>query len=120
MTRSSRCLVTALLLASLLLLLSACGSPSPTLHSGVQGKGMITGGPKAGSRPDPGVTVAVHRGDLHGAIVAKVKADSSGAFRVDLPPGTYTLVEVSGSAVPRTVTVEPGKYVKVTLRINAL
>ncbi len=51
--------------------------------------------------------------------MARTKADPSGAFRVDLSPGTYTLIEVSGAAVSQTVTVEPGEYVTVTLTIDA-
>ncbi len=81
---------------------------------------MLGGGPYPGIvRTEPGMTVAVHEGDLHGRIVATTKADSSGAFKVDLPPGTYTLIEVSDGALPQIVTVEPGKYVTVTLWIAA-
>jgi hypothetical protein len=81
---------------------------------------MLAGGPAPGSpRPEPGVAIAVHEGDLRGAIVARTTADSSGAFKVNLPPGTYTLIEVSDAAVSQTVTVEPGKYVSVTLTIDA-
>ena len=81
---------------------------------------MLGGGPPPGIvLSEPGMTVAVHEGDLHGEIVATATADSSAAFKVDLPPGTYTLIMISDGAMPQTVTVEPGKYVTVTLWIAA-
>ena len=90
--------------------------------SGVQGTSMIEGGGSAGPspatpRPFPGV-IAVHEADLSGRIVAKVRADSTGAFKVDLVPGTYTLRQMM-SGPPRTVTVRPGQYVTVALLIQA-
>ena len=120
MARFSRGLVIAPLVALAMLSLSACGTAGPSAHGGVQGMAMIAGGPAPGSpRPEPGVAIVVHEGDLHGTIVARTKADPSGAFKVDLSPGTYTLIGVSGAAVSQTVTVEPGKYVTVTLSIDA-
>jgi hypothetical protein len=112
------------------LLLSACGatapSPSPTSSatSGVQGRVMWAGGPAVstnGASPKaqqgtlPGVTVVVHRGDTRGAVVAKVKADASGRFLVELPAGTFTLVAQVPGAIPEKVTVESGTLAKVTL-----
>jgi len=126
MTRLSHCCMFAVLLALPALLLLACStvspSPAPSLSqaSGVQGRAMLGGGRYPGIvLSEPGITVAVHGGDLHGEIVATTTADSSAAFKVDLPPGTYTLIEVSDGAIPQTVTVEPGKYVTVTLWIAA-
>ena len=126
MLRFPRCLVLTLLSALAMLSVSACGtassSPSPTasLDSGVQGRAMITGGPAPGSpRPNAGVAVAVHQGDLGGRVVTEVTADSSGAFAVDLPPGRYTLIEVTGfGATPKTLSVQPGSYVKATLWVH--
>ena len=120
MARFSRCLVIAPFVALAMLALSSCGTAAPSAHSGVQGMAMIAGGPAPGSpQPEPGVAIAVHEGDLHGTIVARTKADPSGAFKVDLSPGTYALIEGSDAAVSQTVTVEPGKYVTVTLTIDA-
>ena len=113
--------VVAVALAIAVLSLAGCESspspsPSPTLHSGVHGLSLVKVlGPPA---PQPYVTVAVHRGDIHGAIVARAKADSTGAFAADLAPGTYTLVQVFGGAVPKSVTVVPGQYATVKLTIR--
>jgi hypothetical protein len=107
----------AILPSLVLLSLAACGSAP----GGVQGRALIEGGPAPGNpRPEPGVTVAVHKGGLHGTIVARTKASPSGAFKISLSPGNYTLVEISDAAVPRTVTVKPGKYVTVVLMIEAM
>lgn len=108
--------------------LSTCGTAStpqlstPPQTSGVRGMAKIVGGPAPGtSRPTPGVTIVVHEGDIHGRIVVKSKTDSSGAFKIDLPPGTYTLNEsFAPAAAPQTVTVEAGKYVSVTITISAM
>lgn len=94
-------------------------SPSQDQTSGVQGLAMISGGPDPGSpAPMPHITVLVRKGGFSGRVVAKTRADASGAFRVALPPGTYTLFEEDKYA-PQTVTVEPGHYVTVTLMIEA-
>ena len=124
MPRSSRRLMLALL-ALTTLVLSSCGgsspspSPTPPQVSGVRGTAVITGGPLPGSpRPGP-FGIMVHKGDLNGAVIAKGKSDLSGHFEFKLPPGTYTLVQVSDAARPQTITVEPGKYVTITLTIEA-
>ena len=120
MARSLQRLVIAPLVALAMLSLSSCGAAAPSAHSGVQGMAMLAGGPAPGSpRPEPGVAIAVHEGDLHGTIVARTKADPSGAFKVALSPGIYTLIEASDAAESQTVVVEPGKYVTVTLTIDA-
>ena len=123
----------AMICAVALAALSACGgdasssssppsSPTPTQASGIQGTTMMAGGPVTATsapqspRPDPGKTVAVRAGDVNGKTVATVRSDSTGAFTVDLPPGTYTLDETSVNAVrPQTVTVVAEQYVTVTL-----
>jgi hypothetical protein len=115
-------------LAVLLALLSptACGGasshPSATTGTGgVHGVAMAGGGPLPGdSTPSPwpvrNVAVLVREGDVNGVVVARVKTDQAGKFSVDLPPGTYTLIQsVPGGAEPKTVTVSAGQYVEVTL-----
>ena len=110
-------------LAGAVLALSSCGgtaptpSPSATLTSGVHGLSLAQVLAPTPA-PQPYVTVAVHQGNLQGAVVAEAKADSGGAFTVDLAPGTYTLVQVFGGAVPKTIKVVPGRYTTVKLIIQ--
>lgn len=110
-------------LAGGILSISACGgtspapSPSPTPRSGVHGLSLVEVLAPTPA-PQPYATIAVHQGDLKGAVVAQTKADSTGAFTVDLAPGTYTLVQVFGGAVPKTVTVVSGRYATVKLTIQ--
>ncbi len=42
-------------------------------------------------------------------------ADHGGRFTIDLPPGTYTLVQAEVAGQPKTVTVHAGEYVRITL-----
>jgi hypothetical protein len=126
MRRLSFRLPLAVLVIATALLVSACGSgspsPSPTtsLSSGVQGAAVLEGGPFPGTpRPEPGIGIAVRKGHRDGPVVARTKADSAGAFSVDLAPGTYTLVEVADAAVPQTVRVEADTYVFIKLTIQA-
>jgi hypothetical protein len=94
-------------------------SPAQDQTSGVQGLAMIAGGPYPGSpRPVPHTSILVRRGGFTGRVAAKTTTDASGAFRVALPPGTYTVFEFDKFA-PQTVTVEPGNYVTVTLMLLA-
>jgi hypothetical protein len=120
----SKVLVRIAFVGLFVLIAAGCGSnpqPKSTPASGVQGRAMTSGGElDAGPnpRPMPNVAIFVHEGDLHGTIVAQTKADSTGAFKIDLPPGTYTLVEgLYAGGVPKTITVKPGAYVRVRLMI---
>jgi len=107
-----------------LLLLSSCGGAArgpASGTSGVRGVAMAGGGPApAGHMPSPwpvrNCGVLVRKGDAQGSIVARTKTDQTGRFSIDLPPGTYTLVQSAPvGATPKTVIVAPGKYVEVTL-----
>ena len=115
-------LLCASLLVAAAFLASACAgsSPTPPGSSGVTGTAMIEGGPADWSpRPEPGVHVVAHKGGRDGRVAASVRVGPNGKFKMDLPPGTYTLVEVPNSLAPRTVTIEPGRYVTVTLMVEA-
>lgn len=61
---------------------------------------------------------------MSGELVTTCTADESGVFKVDLPSGTYTLVQVSAEGIeigePVTVAVRAGEYATVTLTISAL
>jgi hypothetical protein len=117
----------ALLLGLAMLVLSACGTTSPSASTspsgpaGVHGYAMIEGGLPSSQdpRPMPGVTVSVLAGGIDGTVVTKTKADTHGAFTFDLVPGTYTLVEGSDVSTAQTITVEPGTFFNVSLTIQA-
>ncbi len=103
---------------------SACGTSIPPSHpspeSGVQGTAKTTGGPATpdGTNnvwPSSNVTVVAHEGEIGGPVVARVVADHAGRFRMDLPPGTYTLVAADVASQPKTVTIRPGEYAHITL-----
>ncbi len=87
--------------------------------SGVQGVSMIVGGLASTPWPEPWTGIAVHEGSLGGPLIRQTRADGQGAFTVDLPPGAYTLIQISDGAVPATVAVPAGEYVAVELTIQA-
>ena len=104
---------------------SACGtstspSPSPSPASGVRGIAKSAGGPATSDGttnvwPSSNVTVVAHEGEIGGPVVARVVADHAGRFSIDLPPGTYTLVQADVAGQPKKVTVHAGEYVRITL-----
>lgn len=66
--------------------------------------------------------VAVHRGNRDGEVIADIAVGADGRFRVELPPGNYS-VELTGSLPPGAlygswdhVTVKPHAFTDVTLR----
>lgn len=76
--------------AACILMPAACGST--VLNSGVDGQVLCNGGPAPGNWPLANVKVEVHAGSLSAPMVALVRADAKGCFRVALPPGHYTLI----------------------------
>jgi hypothetical protein len=81
---------------------------------------VVWGGIVAAERPVPHVTIEVHQGDTTGAVMATVTSGAKGMFKIDLPPGDYTIVptknpRASQAIVPASATVEPGKYARVTV-----
>jgi hypothetical protein len=110
-----------------LVAVSACGtstppspSPSPSPESGVRGIAKSAGGPATSDEatnvwPSSNVTVVAHEGEIDGPVVARVVADQAGRFSMDLPPGTYTLVQADVAGQPKKVTVHTGEYVRTTL-----
>jgi Carboxypeptidase regulatory-like domain len=108
----------------LVMALAGCGGPGvlvPRSTGTVTGHVMIRacgGAYRMQETPCPvrPVTGATLRFQLGGTSSSTTRTDSTGAYRIDLPPGTYTVV-VSGvgtysrSNGPRQVTVMAGKSV---------
>jgi hypothetical protein len=91
--------------------------------AGVEGVVLMAGGPMASPyspspRPWPGAVVLAHEGGLSGAVVAQTKAARDGTFRIDLPPGEYTLIARSFGATPERITVASDGRVTVKLYIH--
>jgi hypothetical protein len=121
-------------LASLLVtvLLAACGtpaaSPAPS-GSGIQG--VVQSGPSCPVErinspcpPRPLAATIVVR-DAAGREVARTHSAADGHFKVDVAPGTYTVVGLNiGSSmlprpIPTTVTVTSGTYTTITLEYDS-
>lgn len=125
MSRSATVLVPLAAIVLALAAVSACGtstppSPSPSPESGIGGTAKSAGGPVTSDGttnvwPSSNVTVVAHKGEIGGPVVARVVADHAGKFRIGLPPGTYTLVQVEVAGQPKTVTVYAGEYARITL-----
>jgi hypothetical protein len=56
--------------------------------------------------------------------IRSTTTDDQGRFAIDLAPGTYVLIALTGSdggppsAVPKTVEVRAGSYTEVTLEVD--
>lgn len=104
------------------LLLVGCGQvtpmPTPTVHAGIVGRVLISGGPWPGStQPYPASKVKVI--DSSGGVVAVTTPTSNGTFRIDLPPGNYTVKAQPTSGNPwfgpEKASVRAGHYSKVDI-----
>jgi hypothetical protein len=91
---SSRTLI--VVVAAGLFLALGCGHAPSVVHSGVQGRVLMSGGAvplpwvSPTPRPYPNIEVAIW--DASGALVAKVDVGEDGRFRIALKPGRYDLV----------------------------
>ena len=114
-------------------------SPSPTLpalSSGLPGtgiEGLIVIGPscaavsQAHPCPDVPFAATVSVRDGAGKEEAKFTTGGDGRFRVELPPGTYTLVPINPNPIPsipprgqeQTVTVIDGKLTPVLVQYDS-
>jgi hypothetical protein len=90
--------------------------------SGVEGRVLLSGGPvdinhPPSPQPYPASEVAAF--DSSGRLVALVRPDRNAAFRIELPPGSYTLKArpTAGNPgfAPREVTVGAGGFVRADL-----
>jgi hypothetical protein len=126
-----KCLWLAVL--ALLLVASGCGAvpqPSPkptnTPQSGIQGRVLAAGGPlsAATSSPRPYPASEIKVIDSTGTVIATVVPHSDGTFKLDVPPGTYTLDPRPTAGNPgmtrQTVSVHPGRYTHVIVYATML
>jgi hypothetical protein len=87
--------------------------------SGVEGRVLLVGGPMVADQspsPNPYPASEVAAYDSSGRLVALVRPDRDAAFRIELPPGSYTLkahpTAGNPSFAPRQVTVEAGGFAR--------
>jgi len=122
-----------ILAASMLALaIAACGTagaPTSSPGSGIQG--VVQSGPtcpveriNSPCPPRPLAATVVVR-DAAGHEVARTNSGVDGHFKVDVAPGTYTVVglNINSSMLPRpiptTVTVTMGSYVSVNVEYDS-
>lgn len=112
------------------LVLAACGGAGGApAGSGVQGIAVV--GPSCPVErinspcpPRPIAATIVVR-NHQGAEVTRVESGSDGRFRVDLLPGSYTLIGITPGngmlprPIPTTVTVSQGTYASVTVEFDS-
>jgi hypothetical protein len=85
--------------------LAAAGCSAPASQQGVVGGRLVqVGGPAPGvARPVAGAVIAIEKdGSAKTAVVA-----SSGRFRVELPPGTYTFEGTSADGMQHCADKHP-------------
>ena len=119
----------ALLAVGMVLALAACGTPAARPGTGIQG--TVEVGPtcpveriNSPCPPHPvAATVLVRDGT--GAEVTRFRSGSDGRFKVDLAPGSYSLVGLAlGSSflprpIPISVTVTSGSYTAVNVEYDS-
>lgn len=111
------------------LLLAACGAPAAQPGTGIQG--IVQVGPtcpverlNSPCPPRPLAATIVVR-DGNGADVTRFHSGADGRFKVNLAPGSYTLVGLAvGSSflprpIPTFVTVTQGTYASVTVQYDS-
>lgn len=71
----------------------------------------------SGMQPYPRATVVVRAtsGSNSGRVVARIRPDSRGLFRVNLAPGRYTL-SANGYGVPLSVVVRAGAFTRAVVQ----
>jgi hypothetical protein len=113
----------------LMLLVTACGTQPAQPGTGIQG--IVEVSPtcpveriNSPCPPHPiAATVVVRSGS--GAEVARFHSGADGHFKVDLAPGTYTVVGLNtGSSmlprpIPTSVTVTPGSYTTLNVEYDS-
>jgi hypothetical protein len=112
---------------AVIVIAAGCGrgtapSPGANVPSGVEGRVLLSGGPlpaEGSPSPHPYALSEVLAFASSGRLVASVKPDQHAAFRIELPPGSYTLKArpTAGNPwfAPRKVSVHAGEFVRVDL-----
>lgn len=114
------------------LAMAACGTPAQTpIPSGTGIQGVVQSGPtcpveriNSPCPPHPLAATVVVR-DAAGHEVARTHSAADGHIKVDVAPGTYTVVGLTiGSSmlprpIPTTVTVTAGSYTSVTVEYDS-
>jgi hypothetical protein len=112
--------------------LAACGTaPASTPPPGTGIQGVVQSGPacpveqiNSPCPPHPLAATVVVR-DANGHEVARTHSGSDGRFKIDVAPGTYTIVGLNiGSSmlprpIPTTVTVTSGTYATVNVEYDS-
>jgi len=114
---------------TLAMALAACGAQPAKSGTGIQG--IVQVGPtcpveriNSPCPPHPIAATIVVR-DGNGAEVTRFRSGADGRFKVDLAPGTYTLVGLTvGSSflprpIPTSVTVTQGTYASVNVEYDS-
>ena len=96
--------------------------------SGIQGQAWISPacpGPVKLGRECPDLP---YQGNLwilgeDGSVIAEITTNSDGSFEATLPPGTYTITQPKGTALPalppQEVTVSPGQFTQIELILDS-
>jgi len=114
------------------LAMAACGTAAaPPIPSGTGIQGVVQSGPtcpveriNSPCPPRPLAATVVVR-DAAGHEVARTTSGADGHFKLDVAPGTYTVVGLSINSsmlprpIPTTVTVTAGSYVSVNVEYDS-
>src|ERR1700682_349280 len=117
---------------TLSIVLAACGAQAaPPAPSGTGIQGLVQSGPtcpveriNSPCPPRPLAATIVVR-DASGREVARTHSGADGHFKVDVAPGTYTVVGLNiGSSmlprpIPTTATVTSGSYTAITVEYDS-
>ena len=114
---------------ALALMVAACGTPAAQPGTGIQG--MVQAGPTCPVEridspcpPRPLEATVVVR-DTSGAEVTRFHSGADGRFKVDLAPGSYSIVGLNiGTGflprpIPTSVTVTQGTYTSINVRYDS-
>ena len=111
----------------LILLLATCSVQPTSTDSGVEGKVLI--GPmcpvmqQGQECPDKPYQATITINDPDNRMVAQVKTDAEGRFKIPLEPGAYILHPESPNVMPyaveQTFVVEAGKFTQIIVNYDS-